>query len=113
MRRLLQVLSQIICIFSSPAQIRGSVFQAHKWISSRVTAAPCFPTVMHLSTVTLLSNLEELCSGLTHQRAARHSPTHCCIIKGEMFASVAVPHQRRSLCAGVKVSAVGAWQHRF
>ncbi len=35
----------------------GSAFEAHEWISSRVTAAPCFPTVMHLGTVTLLSNL--------------------------------------------------------
>lgn len=91
-------LSQIICIFSSPTQMWEAYLKAHKWISSRVTTAPCFPTVKHLGTVALLSNLDELCSGLKHQRVARHSSTHCCIIKGEILASVALSHQYRNPC---------------
>lgn len=63
MCKLSQVLSNYLHIFISNPTV-GSVFEAHKWISSRVTAVPCFPTVMHLDTVTLLSNLEEFCSGL-------------------------------------------------
>ena len=92
MCKLSQALSNYLHIFISNSKC---VFEAHKWISSRGNRCSMFPphwcisALSHTHTHTLLSNLEELCSGLKHQRAARHSPTHCCIIKGEMFASVA------------------------
>lgn len=64
-----QALSNYPHIFIYDSNV-GSAFEAHKWISSRLTAVPCFPTAMHLGTVTPLFNLEDLCSGLKHQKAA-------------------------------------------
>lgn len=58
-------------------------------------SAARFPTVMHLGSVAPLSLIS---SGPTHQRASRRSPLGSCLIKGEVFASVASSHLYRKPC---------------